>query len=166
MRIGNPLPEFVIIKFWQPDIDSPQRNYGLKKLRVRGYDLAQNFLEHAGQSNPEAHYQEVVFLEPGLDRHTVRLDGSEKLKAHAIILATGGSPRKLEIPGEDKYCGKGVPCCAVCDGYFFRNKTVASVGGGGTAAEEKNFEPPHNFSIGYQIKMTSISMTEPGDINK
>jgi len=58
------------------------------------------------------------------------------LMAHAIILATGGSPRKLQIPGEEDYYGKGVSYCAVCDGFFFRDKTVVVVGGGDTAVEE------------------------------
>jgi thioredoxin reductase (NADPH) len=104
--------------------------------KASGYELAQSFLEHAGEYNLEILSQEVVSLEPGLDHHTVRLDNDEKLKAHAIILATGGTPRKLNIPGEDEYYGKGVSYCAVCDGFFFRNKTVVVVGGGDTAAEE------------------------------
>ena len=104
--------------------------------KVSGYELAQNFLEHAGEYNLEVLSREVVSLEPGLDHHTVRLDDDQTLKAHAIILATGGTPRKLEIPGEDEYYGKGVSYCAVCDGFFFRNKTVVVVGGGDTAAEE------------------------------
>jgi thioredoxin reductase (NADPH) len=103
---------------------------------ISGYDLSQKFLEHAGEYNLEVLSNEVVTLAPGLDHHTVRLDNDETLKAHAIILATGGSPRKLEIPGEKEYYGKGVSYCAVCDGFFFRNKTVVVVGGGDTAAEE------------------------------
>ena len=53
-----------------------------------------------------------------------------------MILATGGSPRKLNIPGEDEHYGKGVSYCATCDGFFYKGKTVAVVGGGDTAAEE------------------------------
>lgn len=110
-------------------------NYpGIKKMN--GYELAQSFLEHAGEYNLEVLSQEVVSLEPGLDHHTVRLSNDETLKTHATILATGGLPRKMQIPGEDEYYGKGVSYCAVCDGFFFRNKTVVVVGGGDTAAEE------------------------------
>ena len=119
----------------QVTLSAEVENYPAIKS-ISGYELAQNFLEHAGQYNLEVLSQEVVSLEPGLDHHTVRLDNDDALKAHAVILATGGSPRKLEIPGEDQFYGKGVSYCAVCDGFFFRNKTVVVVGGGDTAAEE------------------------------
>jgi thioredoxin reductase (NADPH) len=66
----------------------------------------------------------------------VQLNGDERLKSHAVILASGGLPRKLNIPGEDEFYGKGVSYCAVCDGFFFRNKIVVVVGGGDTAVEE------------------------------
>jgi thioredoxin reductase (NADPH) len=55
--------------------------------------------------------EEVVAVEPGLDFHTVRLANGDILKTHTVILATGGSPRKLDIPGEDEYYGKGVSYC-------------------------------------------------------
>ena len=58
------------------------------------------------------------------------------LTTHAVILATGGSPRKLNVPGEMEYYGRGVSYCATCDGFFFRDKTVVVVGGGDTALEE------------------------------
>jgi thioredoxin reductase (NADPH) len=103
---------------------------------INGYDLSDKFLSHAKSYSLEILSQEAVALEPGLDWHTVQLDGDEKLKSHAIILASGGLPRKLNIPGEDECYGKGVSYCAVCDGFFFRNKTVVVVGGGDTAVEE------------------------------
>ena len=103
---------------------------------INGYDLSQKFLEHAKSYNLEVLSREATGLEPGLEWHTVKLDGDERLKSHAVILASGGLPRKLNIPGEDEFYGKGVSYCAVCDGFFFRNKTVVVVGGGDTAAEE------------------------------
>jgi thioredoxin reductase (NADPH) len=80
--------------------------------------------------------REVTGLEPGLDHHTVTLANGDVLKSHAVILATGGSPKKLDIPGEREFYGKGVSYCATCDGFFFRGKTVMVVGGGDSAAEE------------------------------
>jgi thioredoxin reductase (NADPH) len=105
-------------------------------VNINGYDLSQKFLEHAKSYNLEVLSREAKGLEPGLEWHTVQLDGDERLKSHAVILASGGLPRKLDIPGEDEFYGKGVSYCAVCDGFFFRNKTVVVVGGGDTAAEE------------------------------
>ena len=103
---------------------------------INGYDLSEKFLSHAKSYNLEILSQEAVVVEPGLDWHTVQLGGDEKLKSHTIILASGGLPRKLNIPGEDEFYGKGVSYCAVCDGFFFRDKTVVVVGGGDTAVEE------------------------------
>jgi thioredoxin reductase (NADPH) len=103
---------------------------------INGYDLSEKFLSHAKSYNLEVLSQEATVLEPGLDWHSVQLDGNEQLKTHAVILASGGLPRKLNIPGEDEFYGKGVSYCAVCDGFFFRSKTVVVVGGGDTAVEE------------------------------
>jgi thioredoxin reductase (NADPH) len=103
---------------------------------ISGGELSQNFLHHAEAYGLPILSREVTALEPGLDFHTVRLDDGEILKAHAVILGSGGSPRKLNIPGEETYYGKGVSYCAVCDGFFFRNKTVVVIGGGDSAAEE------------------------------
>jgi thioredoxin reductase (NADPH) len=103
---------------------------------ITGYDLSQKFLQHAQSYGLEMIQQEVTALDPGLDYHTVRLADGQVLNAHAVILATGGSPRKLGIPGEQEYYGRGVSYCATCDGFFFRDKTVLVVGGGDTALEE------------------------------
>jgi len=103
---------------------------------IGGADLAIKFSQHAQSYGLEVISEEVVDLEPGLEIHTVKLANGDNLQAHAIILATGGNPRKLNIPGEEAHYGQGVSYCAVCDGFFFRDKTVVVVGGGDTAAEE------------------------------
>lgn len=104
--------------------------------RISGAELAGKLEEHAKSYGLEFLNREVSAIEPGIDYHTVRLDNSETLKTHSIILATGGSPRKLGVPGENENYGKGVSYCAVCDGFFFKGKTVAVVGGGDSALEE------------------------------
>ncbi len=104
--------------------------------KISGSELALKFSQHAAVYGLEVMNREVVGVEPGLGFHTVTLDNGEILATHAVILATGGSPKKLGIPGEDKYYGKGVSYCAVCDGFFFRDKTVVVVGGGDSALEE------------------------------
>ena len=103
---------------------------------VGGAELALKFSQHAKSYGLEVISKEVVALEPGLDFHTVKLASGESLQAHAVILATGGQPRKLNIPGEEEQYGQGVSYCAVCDGFFFKDKTVVVVGGGDTAVEE------------------------------
>lgn len=104
--------------------------------RIGGSELSTKMLNHAQSYGLEIRSDEVASVEPGLDAHTVHLAGGGCLKAHAVILATGGSPRKLDVPGEKEFYGRGVSYCAVCDGFFFRNKRVAVVGGGDSAIEE------------------------------
>ena len=103
---------------------------------IGGAELAMRFSQHAQSYGLDIISEEVVGLKPGLDIHTIALANGDSLMTHAVILATGGSPRKLQIPGEEEHYGKGVSYCAVCDGFFFRDKTVVVVGGGDTAVEE------------------------------
>ena len=103
---------------------------------ISGAELGMKFNQHAGNYDLEMLGREVAAVIPGSDLHTVQLDDGTMLMAHAVILGTGGNPRKLNIPGENEFYGKGVSYCAVCDGFFFRGKTVIVVGGGDSAAEE------------------------------
>jgi thioredoxin reductase (NADPH) len=103
---------------------------------ISGADLSMKLAEHARSYDLDEINDEVAAVEPGLDHHTVRLADGRSLETHAVILATGGSPRKLGIPGEEEYYGRGVSYCAVCDGFFFRGKEVIVVGGGDSACEE------------------------------
>ncbi|MHB8706621.1 MAG: thioredoxin-disulfide reductase [Coriobacteriia bacterium] len=78
-------------------------------------------------------------IEPdGLDFVLTDSEG-EQVVAHAVILATGAVPKKLGVPGEAEFTGRGVSWCATCDGAFFREKTVAIIGGGDAAVEEAMF---------------------------
>ncbi len=114
--------------------ESVENYHGFEE--ISGFDLSQKFLSHAKSYGLEMIQQEVAAIEPGLDFHSVRLADGQRLNAHAVILATGGSPRKLQVPGEAEYYGRGVSYCATCDGFFFRGKDVIVVGGGDTALEE------------------------------
>jgi thioredoxin reductase (NADPH) len=104
--------------------------------RIGGPELSMQFHQHALSYGLEMVVSEVKEVEPGLGYHSVHLDDGSVLKAYAVILGTGGSSHKLNIPGEAEYYGQGVSYCAVCDGFFFRNKTVVVIGGGDSAAEE------------------------------
>ncbi|MFP5211769.1 MAG: NAD(P)/FAD-dependent oxidoreductase, partial [Acidobacteriota bacterium] len=103
---------------------------------ISGFDLSDRFLQHAMSYGLEVIRDQVVSVETGDGFHTVRLDGGKTLEGIAVIMATGGTPRKLGIPGEIEYFGRGVSYCAKCDGFFFKDKVVVVIGGGDTATEE------------------------------
>ena len=67
---------------------------------------------------------------------TVKLEGGKEEQAKAVIVATGSTPRRAGFAGEDEFFGRGVSTCATCDGFFYKNKEVAVLGGGDTAIEE------------------------------
>jgi thioredoxin reductase (NADPH) len=87
--------------------------------KISGQELAEKMTDHAKSYGLEIINREVKSIEPGIECHTVHLDDEEKLYTCSIILATGGSPRKLGVPGENELYGKGVSYCAVCDGFFY-----------------------------------------------
>ncbi len=103
---------------------------------IGGAELSMRLAEHARSYGIIERNEEVVAIDPGLAYHTVRLANGEEIHTHAVILATGGTPRKLQVAGEEEYYGKGVSYCAVCDGFFFKGKKVIVVGGGDSACEE------------------------------
>lgn len=103
---------------------------------IGGFELCEKFLNHAKRYDLEIRESEVRRVEPGMNYHEVVLADGTRLTAHAVILAAGGTARKLSVPGENENFGKGVSYCATCDGFFFRGKIVTVIGGGDTALED------------------------------
>ena len=106
---------------------------------ILGPDLAEQMYQSSIQFGADFVYgnvEKVTVDEDGI-KH-VKTDSGE-LGAPAIVIATGSQYRKLGIPGEDEYSGKGVSYCAVCDGAFYRGKNVTTVGGGDSAVEESEY---------------------------
>jgi thioredoxin reductase (NADPH) len=105
---------------------------------ILGPDLAARMEAHARHFGMELRTAEVTEIRcEGEDRVVVTED--ETYHAKALIIATGGSPVLLGVPGEKEFAGKGVSYCAICDGAFFRNQVIAVVGGGDAAVEEAGF---------------------------
>lgn len=102
---------------------------------INGFDMGMQFREHADKLGVEFMEAEVLAIEDKGDTKLVRMEEAE-LEAKAVILATGAVHAKLGVPGEEELCGMGVSYCATCDGAFFRNRTVAVVGGGDVALED------------------------------
>jgi thioredoxin reductase (NADPH) len=107
---------------------------------ILGADLAVKMGEHARKFGLEVRdFEPVKEIVADGDAKVVRLESGEELRARALIMAAGGLPRYLEVPGEKEYWGRGVSYCAVCDGAFFKGQELAVVGGGDAAVEEGDF---------------------------
>ncbi len=106
---------------------------------VTGADLATAFENQVKQFGVEVTWGEVVAVEARGNRRVVRTDDGTEYVGKAVIVATGGVPRKLGVPGELELAGRGVSYCAICDGAFFKGEVLAVVGGGDSAVEEATF---------------------------
>lgn len=105
---------------------------------IGGPELATNMYEGAMRFGAEHVYGDVTHIEiHGNERH---IHTSDKVYvASAVVIATGAYNRKLAVEGEERLAGQGVSYCAVCDGFFFRNKSLVVVGGGDSAVEEGTY---------------------------
>jgi thioredoxin reductase (NADPH) len=102
---------------------------------ISGIELGQLIHEQATSYGLETLLAEVSTVVPGRKRNLVSSSEGDFI-AESIIIASGSQFRKLGVPGEDKYVGKGVSYCATCDGPLFKGKTVAVIGGGDSAVTE------------------------------
>jgi len=113
-------------------------NYPGSPGAVPSFSLAERFKSQALRFGCEINQEEITKIERTDDIWTV-MAAEEEYSARSIIIATGSSHRKLDVPGESQFTGKGVSYCATCDGAFFRDKVIAVVGGGSYALTEALF---------------------------
>jgi thioredoxin-disulfide reductase len=103
---------------------------------IQGEELSNTYLDHVQTLEvPILKHVRVLELIPIKNDFQVKVSNGKSLMSKTVLLATGGAPRKLEIPGEEQYANKGVTYCATCDAPFFKDKHVIVAGGGNSAVE-------------------------------
>lgn len=103
---------------------------------INGFDLAEKMRAHADRLGVVFENRKVTGIEEQDGNKVLICEDKTSVYAKTVIAAFGADSRKLGVPGEDRFLGRGVSYCAVCDGNFYRGRTVAVVGGGDTAAED------------------------------
>jgi thioredoxin reductase (NADPH) len=101
---------------------------------VQGPDLMMRMQAHAERFDTEIIFDHIDSVD--LQQRTFHLKGSKNYSCDALIICTGASAQYLGLPSEEAYMGQGVSACATCDGFFYKGKKVAVIGGGNTAVEE------------------------------
>ena len=104
--------------------------------KIGGYDMMEKFEEHADMFDADKYPMQEIEKIDLLSQPKIVETKDSIFEAKTIIIATGAQAKKLGIPGEKEFIGRGVSYCAVCDGAFYKDKTVAVVGGGNAAVEE------------------------------
>ena len=106
---------------------------------IQGPEMMQDLEKQARRFGTDVRYGMATSVDFSSSPKKVFIDDTHEIHAESVIIATGASAKWLGLPSEEKYNGRGVSACAVCDGFFFRNQEVAIVGGGDTAAEEATY---------------------------
>jgi thioredoxin reductase (NADPH) len=101
---------------------------------VQGPELMDRMQRHAERFDTQTIFDHIETVE--LNERPFKLEGTQSYTCDSLIIATGASAQYLGLPSEEAFMGKGVSACATCDGFFYRNKKVAVIGGGNTAVEE------------------------------
>ena len=106
---------------------------------INGPEMMMQFQAQAERFKTDVRFGLATAVDFSSYPHKVIIDDSHEVTAHSVVIATGASAKYLGLESEKTFNGKGVSACAVCDGFFYRGKNVAVVGGGDTAAEEATY---------------------------
>lgn len=122
-----------------PNVTDLIENYPGFPEGIAGPDLMMKFKRQAEKFGVNIReYDEVRQIVPDKQYHTIKTEKKE-YRAKAVIIASGGLPRLLNVPGEKEFTGRGVSYCATCDGPFYKDTEIAVVGGGNAAIQEALF---------------------------
>lgn len=122
-------------------------NYPGHIENTSGFDLSMSMKEQAERFGTEMKSTEIASLELDSKEKALVASDGERIEAKTIILSLGANPRKLGVPGEIEFIGRGVSYCAVCDAAFYKDKKLVVVGGGDTAVEDSNFLTRYASSV-------------------
>ncbi|HPA12027.1 MAG TPA: thioredoxin-disulfide reductase [Bacteroidales bacterium] len=106
---------------------------------IQGPQMMEEIKQQAERFNTDIRWGEIVEIDLSKRPFKAKADDGKEILAETVIIATGASAKWLGLPSEQEYNGYGVSACATCDGYFYKDKVVAVVGGGDTAAEEASY---------------------------
>ena len=112
-----------------------------------GYDLCNAMSEQVDKFGAETKIADITDIDLTSAIKTLRSSDGEEIQAKTVILSLGATPRKLNVPGELEFIGRGVSYCAVCDAAFFKGKKLIVVGGGDTAVEDSHFLTRYASSV-------------------
>lgn len=113
---------------------------------ILGPDLSTKMFEHSRKFGAEYAYGDIKEIINGPEYKIINV-GNKEYKTRTLIIATGAEYKKLAVPGEKEFAGRGVSYCAVCDGAFFRNKELLVIGGGDSAVEEGVYLTRHASKV-------------------
>ena len=106
---------------------------------INGFEMMEDLRKQAERFGADVRTGEITAIDLSKRPFKVVVDESTEIEAETVIISTGASAKYLGLADEKKYAGMGVSACATCDGFFYRGKTVAVVGGGDTACEEATY---------------------------
>lgn len=106
---------------------------------ITGPEMMEDLKKQAIRYGTEVYSGRATAVDFSSHPHKVTIDNEHVIEADTVIISTGATAKYLGLPDETKYAGQGVSACATCDGFFYRKKTVAVVGGGDTACEEATY---------------------------